>query len=252
MLPLCSWAGTWYLAILVIFSLLLASENWRAGFWISQQNNPPPPTPRPPALLYNIPVSFLGFSGVLFTVRILSLRPPPHPLAPPPFSVPWETCFHIDSLPAAFNWPIPCTLRRPHEPWRDLSQFFCSQVSTDCCLTVQEGPGYLRTVFTHSSCHAPNIQWAVSYPRGRPHVSLKKELVLFLLAFLPDFSWLLLCSQGTPHVLWRDLSWLSCHVLSCWQGSALHLVNTILVCRDFFFLHNILFGNVKYLRGCIW
>lgn len=163
MLPLCSWAGTWYLAILVIFSLLLASENWRAGFWISlQQNNPPPPAP----LLWFTIYLWASWVAVEFSLLSGSCPSDPHPTLspPPPFSVPCETCFHIDSLPAAFDWPIPCTLRRPHEPWRDLSQFFCSKVSTDCCLTVQEGPGYLRTVFSHSSCHVPNIQWAVSYP----------------------------------------------------------------------------------------
>lgn len=179
---ICSWAGFWYLSILVIFSLLLASENLRAGSWIS------------PTLLYNIPVSFLGCRGVLFTI---TTPPPTPPLHLPPYSVPWDLFSYW--FPAYSLWQIPCTLGRPHEPWRDLSQFFCSEVSTGCCLMVQESPGSLRTVFSHSSCYAPNIQWAVSYPLGKAPCVFEGESISLSSCLLPR-------SQLTTSLLSRKTS----------------------------------------------
>lgn len=150
MLLICSLAGSQYLAILVIFSLLLASEIWRAGPWTFLQQSPSP------ALFYSIPMS-LGCSGVLFTLRIMFPCPPNSLLTT------------LSTLKALFShWfsayslgPIPHIVRRPHESWKDFSQLSYSQVSGFCPM-VNEGPGSLRVVFFHSS----NLQLAVSFSPG--------------------------------------------------------------------------------------
>lgn len=172
MLLICSWAGSQYLAILVIFSLLLASEILRAGPWIFFQQSPSL------ALFYSIPMS-LGCTGVLFTLRIM--------FPCPPNSLSTTFCTLRDLFShwfSAYSLWLANSLycQRPHESWKDFSQFSYSQVS-GFCLMVNEGPGSLRVVFFHSSCHASNLQLAVSFSPGEGPMCLWRRK--YFSTFLP-------------------------------------------------------------------
>lgn len=63
------------------------------------------------------------------------------------------------------------------------------------------GPSGLYTFFFPLAMFQ-TFRGLLLFPWGRLHVPLEKEIFLYLLVFLPAFSWPLFCSQGKSQILW--------------------------------------------------
>lgn len=89
-------------------------------------------------------------------------------------------------IPTALGLAVPCTLRRSHRLWMDLSVVFSSQDSACCLLlVVGKGPGYHRDiVLINYSCCVQTLS-GLLFPWGRSHCAFGEGYDLY-----PPALWL--------------------------------------------------------------